>query len=117
MRQRRKGEGGVWKGNGLAWIACLALALLMAEVSFASGPLVAYVGTFSSPLHDVLPTQVDRPPGNGQGIHRFEVDRKTGAMRPAGVVEMTNSPSCLVLNASGTRLYSANETDRVGETK
>ena len=24
----------------------------------------AYVGTFSSPLKDVLPTQVDLPPGN-----------------------------------------------------
>jgi 6-phosphogluconolactonase (cycloisomerase 2 family) len=30
---------------------------------------------------------------------------------------MGTSPSCLVLNAAGTRLYSANETDRVGETK
>jgi 6-phosphogluconolactonase (cycloisomerase 2 family) len=38
-------------------------------------------------------------------------------MTAAGVVEMTNSPSCLVLNAAGTRLYSANETDRVGEKK
>jgi 6-phosphogluconolactonase (cycloisomerase 2 family) len=35
-------------------------------------------------------------------------------MTPAGVHEMGNSPSCLVLNAAGTRLYSANETDRVG---
>ena len=39
------------------------------------GPLVAYVGTFSSPLRDVLPTQVDRPPGNGRGIHLFYVNR------------------------------------------
>ncbi len=28
-------------------------------------PLMAYVGTFSSPLKDTLPTQVDLPPGNG----------------------------------------------------
>jgi 6-phosphogluconolactonase (cycloisomerase 2 family) len=28
---------------------------------------------------------------------------------------MGTSPSCLALNAAGTRLYSANETDRVGE--
>jgi hypothetical protein len=28
----------------------------------ANEPLLAYVGTFSSPLRDVLPTQVDRPP-------------------------------------------------------
>jgi 6-phosphogluconolactonase (cycloisomerase 2 family) len=76
---------------------------------------MAYVGTFSSPLKDTLPTQVDLPPGNGRGIHLFEVDRTTGAMTPAGVYELGTSPSCLVLNAAGTRLYSANETDRVGD--
>lgn len=76
---------------------------------------MAYVGTFSSPLSDVPPTQVDLPPGNGRGIHLFEVDRTTGAMTPRGVYEMGTSPSCLTLNAAGTRLYSANETDRTGE--
>jgi 6-phosphogluconolactonase (cycloisomerase 2 family) len=76
-------------------------------------PLVAYVGTFSAPLKDVLPTQVDRPPGNGRGIHLFHVDRTSGAMSPAGIQEMGTSPSCLALNAAGTRLYSANETDQV----
>ena len=80
-------------------------------------PLLAYVGTFSSPLKDVLPTQVDLPPGNGRGIHLFQVNRTTGAMTPAGIHEMGTSPSCLALNAAGTRLYSANETDRVGENK
>ncbi len=80
-------------------------------------PLMAYVGTFSAPLRDVLPTQVDLPPGNGRGIHLFQVNRASGAMTPAGVHEMGTSPSCLVLNTTGTRLYSANETDRVGENK
>ncbi len=80
-----------------------------------SQPLVAYVGTFSSPLRDTLPTQVDLPPGNGRGIHIFHVDRVTGAMKPSGLFELGTSPSCLAVNASGTRLYSANETDRVGE--
>ena len=83
----------------------------------SAAPLVAYVGTFSSPLRDMLPTQVDLPPGNGRGIHLFRVDRATGAMTPAGVDEMGTSPSCLALNAAGTRLYSANETDRVGDDK
>jgi 6-phosphogluconolactonase len=83
----------------------------------AEGPLLAYVGTFSSPLRDVLPTQVDLPPGNGRGIHIFQVDRKTGALTPAGNYELGTSPSCLALNASGTHLYSANETDRVGDDK
>ncbi len=105
------------KRKRLVGIGCLTLALLAARVNFAAEPLVAYVGTFSSPLHDTLPTQVDLPPGNGRGIHLFNVDRQTGAMTPAGVVEMSNSPSCLVLNAAGTRLYSANETDRLGEKR
>ena len=80
-------------------------------------PLVAYVGTFSSPLKDTLPTQVDLPPGNGRGIHRYVVDRTTGAWTPAGVTESGTSPSCLAVNAAGTRLYAANETDRVGPGK
>ncbi|MFO1497793.1 MAG: beta-propeller fold lactonase family protein [Verrucomicrobiota bacterium] len=80
-------------------------------------PLIAYVGTFSSPLHDVLPTQVDLPPGNGRGIHLFEVDRATGALTHTSVFEAGTSPSCLVSNAAATHLYSANETDRVGGGK
>jgi 6-phosphogluconolactonase (cycloisomerase 2 family) len=87
------------------------------QVRSDSAPLIAYVGTFSSPLRDMLPTQVDLPPGNGRGIHVFRVDRETGAMSPSGIVEMGTSPSCLAINAAGTRLYSANETDRVGDDK
>src|SRR5262245_64670425 len=90
---------------------------LRAEPGGDAGPLLAYVGTFSSPLKDMLPTQVDLPPGNGRGIHLFQVDRDTGAMSPQGVLEMGTSPSCLAINAAGTRLYSANETDRVGDDK
>jgi 6-phosphogluconolactonase len=82
-----------------------------------AAPLVGYVGTFSSPLRDTLPTQVDLPPGNGRGIHLFRIDRTTGSMTPFDVVEIGTSPSCLALNGDGTRLYSANETDRVGDDK
>src|SRR5712671_1194912 len=89
--------------------------LLQAQSGKAARPLLAYVGTFSSPLRDVLPTQVDLPPGNGRGIHLFQVNRTTGAMTPAGMHEMGTSPNCLTLNAAGTRLYSTNETDHVGE--
>ena len=91
--------------------------LLQAQSGNAARPLLAYVGTFSSPLRDVLPTQVDLPPGNGRGIHVFEVNRTTGALTPAGIHEIGTSPSCLALNSSGTRMYSANETERVGEDK
>src|SRR5207245_659752 len=36
---------------------------------------------------------------------------------PAGVHEAGTSPSHLAVNAAGTRLYSANETDRAGGRK
>ena len=95
----------------------LLSGLLPAQANSRKGPLMAYVGTFSSPLRDMLPTQVDLPPGNGRGIHLFQVNRNSGALTPTGIHELGTSPSCLVLNAAGTRLYSANETDRVGDTK
>ncbi len=101
----------------LAGATSLAEGLLPAQPGQAGGLLIAYVGTFSSPLRDVLPTQVDLPPGNGRGIHLFRVNRTTGALTPVGVHEMGTSPSCLALNADGTRLYSANETDRAGQDK
>ena len=101
----------------MAGTAPLLSGLLQAEQNEAAKPLLAYVGTFSSPLGDVLPTQVDLPPGNGRGIHLFQVNRTTGALTSAGIHEMGTSPSCLALNRSGTRLYSANETDRVGKDK
>ena len=88
-----------------------------AEAGDSAGALMAYIGTFSSPLRDTLPTQVDLPPGNGRGIHLFNVNRTTGEFTEAGVHEMGTSPSCLTVNEAGTRLYSANETDRVGDNK
>lgn len=105
--------------NSLGWVgtASLLAGSLRAQLNQAGGPLMAYVGTFSSPLRDMLPTQVDLPPGNGRGIHLFQVDRMSGAMSAAGIYEMGTSPSCLAINASGSTLYSANETDRVGENK
>lgn len=104
-------------------IAIMAIAiglsplLLQAQANSSNPPLIAYVGTFSSPLRDTLPTQVDLPPGNGRGIHLFHVNRTTGAMTPAGTYDLGTSPSCLAINAAGTRMYSANETDRVGDNK
>ena len=100
-----------------AALAGTASLLANAQGQDNQRPLMAYVGTFSSPLKDVLPTQVDLPPGNGRGIHLFQVNRTTGALTPAGIYELGTSPSCLAVNAAGDRLYSANETDRVGENK
>jgi 6-phosphogluconolactonase len=103
--------------TALAGGGSILASVLKAQAAAAKGPLMAYVGTFSSPLKDMLPTQVDLPPGNGRGIHLFQVDRVTGAMTPGGVYELGTSPNCLAFNAAGTRLYSTNETDRVGEDK
>ena len=101
----------------LAGLSSLSDVSVRAQSNESDQPLIAYVGTFSSPLRDMLPTQVDLPPGNGRGIHYFRIDRETGAMTPAGVYELGTSPSCLAVNAAGTRLYSANETDRVGDER
>ncbi len=104
--------------QGTAVIVAVTLAVasgtLLAQAD-EPRPLIGYVGTFSAPLKDMLPTQVDLPPGNGRGIHIFQVDRKTGAMTPTGIYESGSSPSCLAVNAAGNRLYSANETDHVGD--
>ena len=90
----------------------------LARADESSGPpLIAYVGTFSSPLKDTLPTQVDLPPGNGRGIHIFEVNCETGGLTAKGVHRMGTSPSHVAISADGKRLYSSNETDRVGPDK
>lgn len=104
-------------------LVAAAAVLLTRNTSFSAQandtqkPLIAYVGTYTSPLQNMKKTQVDLPPGNGRGIHLFEVDRDTGAMTPCGLLEMGTSPSALAFNESKTRLYSANETERIGDTE
>src|SRR5688572_28384565 len=85
---------------------------LMRSAPAGDAPLMAYVGTYSSPPLPPPPGKVDLPPGNGRGIHVFRVDRATGALTPAGVFEHGTSPSGLVVNSAGTRMYSTNATDR-----
>jgi len=93
----------------------VAAFLLAAQSGQAKEPLIAYVGTYTSPLQNMRETQVDLPPGNGRGIHLFQVDRDTGAMTPCGLFEMGTSPSALVIDATREHLYSANETERIGD--
>ena len=102
--------------TALAGGATLATVLRQAQADSAKGPLMAYVGTFSSPLRHVRPGQVDLPPGNGRGIHLFQADRATGALSPCGVVEQATSPNCLAINTAGDRMYSTNETDQVDDS-
>jgi 6-phosphogluconolactonase len=100
-----------------AFIQTLAASAISSPLLAATEPgaLIAYVGTYTSPLQNMRATQVDLPPGNGRGIHLFEVDRNSGAMKPCGLFEMGTSPSCLAFNPEKTRLYSGNETERIGE--
>lgn len=79
----------------------------------ADGPLLAYVGTYSSPPADAPPGKVDLPPGNGRGIHIFSVDRATGALSPVGVTAVYTSPSALAVDATGSHVYSTNATDQI----
>lgn len=117
MNPRGMSRRSFLKTTAVAGVSPLAAPFASARPRQTGRMLVAYVGTFSSPLKDTLPTQVDLPPGNGRGIHAFIVDQSTGALKPSGIVEIGTSPSCLARNAAGTRLYSANETDRAGDDK
>ena len=99
----------------LAAVGPIFGSLLCTRADESKEPLIAYVGTFSSPLRNVRPTQVDLPPGNGRGIHIFQVDRVTGALSSVGTIEQATSPSCLAINAAGTRIYSTNETDKTDD--
>ena len=52
----------------LASAAALATTAVVQAQPKDAKPLFAYVGTFSSPLKDTLPTQVDLPPGQKSGF-------------------------------------------------
>ncbi|MDB6130511.1 MAG: pgl 1 [Verrucomicrobiales bacterium] len=101
------------RASGLG-LACGSFPFILSEARGAvpKAALIAYVGTFSSPLKNMLATQVDLPPGNGRGIHLFQVDRSTGTLAPREIFEHPSSPDCLAINATGTHLYSTNETDK-----
>jgi 6-phosphogluconolactonase (cycloisomerase 2 family) len=85
----------------LAVAAAAAPALARASTG---RKVLAYVGTYSSPEGP------EGSKGNGQGIHVFEQDPSTGALRPREVIASGVNPSCLAPDASWTHLYSANET-------
>ena len=96
-----------------------AVAVLSSHLSASAAgtpkKIIAYVGTYTSPLKNMRPTQVDLPPGNGRGIHILEMNPASGALTQRAVVEMGSSPSCLALHPARTHLYSGNETERIGD--
>jgi 6-phosphogluconolactonase len=85
----------------LASAATVAAATAMAV---EPGRVLAYAGTYSAPAG------AEGAPGRGQGIYLFEMNLASGALVERAVFPNPDNPSCLALNGSGTRLYSANET-------
>jgi 6-phosphogluconolactonase (cycloisomerase 2 family) len=65
----------------------------------AGGGVIAYVGTYSS----------GGPANGGRGIHIFDADPATGALRERDVFVTSLNPSSLALHPRRTHLYSANE--------
>jgi 6-phosphogluconolactonase (cycloisomerase 2 family) len=65
----------------------------------------AYVGTYCSPRGP------EGGEGKGEGIYLFDVEPATGVLSGRDVVRNGSNPSWLALDSSGSRLYSANETD------
>lgn len=70
----------------------------------AAKPVLAYVGTYSSPQGP------EGSKGNGQGIYLFQMDPASGALAQRAVFPNDSNPAWLAFNSSRTRLYSANET-------
>ncbi len=67
-------------------------------------PLLAYVGSYSSPRGP------EGSKGYGRGIYLFEMDPATGALVQREVFANDANPSWLALNPARTHLYAANET-------
>src|SRR5438445_2544665 len=70
----------------------------------AHRPILAYVGTYSSPQGP------EGSAGYGRGIYLFQMDPSTGALAERDVFADASNPSWLALDPSRTHLYAANET-------
>ena len=70
----------------------------------ANGPILAYVGTYSSPQGP------EGSKGRGQGIYLFELNPETGASSQREVFSADSNPAWLAFDPSRTHLYAANET-------
>ena len=70
----------------------------------AGRPILAYVGSYSSPQGP------EGSKGYGRGIYLMEMDPASGALTQRAVFANDANPSWLALNPTRTRLYAANET-------
>src|SRR5580658_1834362 len=86
------------------FLAGVAAAAAATSIAAEREPILAYAGTYSAPVG------AEGAPGRGKGICLFEMNPVTGVLVQRALFPNAANPSCLALNASGTRLYSANET-------
>jgi 6-phosphogluconolactonase len=70
----------------------------------ARGPILVYVGAYSSPQGP------EGSVGNGNGIYLFEMNLETGALLQREIFSDASNPSWLALDPSRTHLYAAHET-------
>ena len=69
----------------------------------ASRPVLAYVGTYSSPQGP------EGAKGRGQGVYLFEMNPATGSLKQRELFPNDGNPAWLVFDSTRTHLYSANE--------
>jgi 6-phosphogluconolactonase len=69
----------------------------------AQRPILAYVGTYSSPQGP------EGAQGRGQGIYLLEMNPATGVLKQRELFPNDANPACLAFDPSRTHLYSANE--------
>lgn len=73
------------------------------QANRADGPILAYVGTYSSPQGP------EGSVGRGQGIYLFEMNPSTGALSERELFADGSNPSWLAFDPSRTHLYAGNE--------
>jgi 6-phosphogluconolactonase len=94
---------GLLKRAGILGVTGPALALSRpATARPAREPILAYVGTYSSPQGP------EGSAGRGQGIYLFEMNPATGVLTQREVFSNPDNPAWLALDTSRTHLYSAN---------
>jgi 6-phosphogluconolactonase len=86
------------------FLASAATIAAASAIAADGGPILAYAGTYSAPVG------AEGAPGRGKGIYLLEMNPTSGALSERAIFLNADNPSCLALNAAGTRLYSANET-------
>lgn len=90
------------KGSAAVWVPALAVG--------AKRPILAYIGTYSSPQGP------EGSKGNGKGIYLFQMDPFTGVLTELEIFEDGSNPSWLAVHPSQRYLYAANEISNFNGT-